>query len=240
MARCHGSSPLTRGAPVVLSPSRNFRGLIPAHAGSTFGLTCNARQEGAHPRSRGEHMQQMLYTIPLTGSSPLTRGARGAIGLPQPLQGLIPAHAGSTGGTNPKPTHPWAHPRSRGEHFPAGIGAGFGPGSSPLTRGARFLSRLGRGCVRLIPAHAGSTTASPLIFILPPAHPRSRGEHYTNEYRGQEAKGSSPLTRGAPDGCAACADAAGLIPAHAGSTGRVISPCAARSAHPRSRGEHTC
>ena len=160
----------------------------------------------------------MLYTIPLTGSSPLTRGARGAIGLPQPLQGLIPAHAGSTGGTNPKPTHPWAHPRSRGEHFPAGIGAGFGPGSSPLTRGARFLSRLGRGCVRLIPAHAGSTTASPLIFILPPAHPRSRGEHAAGASRGRQPPG--------------------LIPAHAGSTCWIIHYRGRTRAHPRSRGEH--
>ncbi|KXI16595.1 hypothetical protein HMPREF3227_01894 [Corynebacterium sp. CMW7794] len=31
--------------------------------------------------------------------------------------------------------------------------------------------------VRLIPAHAGSTNSGVFLFVVPWAHPRSRGEH---------------------------------------------------------------
>ncbi|KXI17744.1 hypothetical protein HMPREF3227_01355 [Corynebacterium sp. CMW7794] len=50
-----GSSPLTRGAPVVDNTNSAVRGLIPAHAGSTSAQDCRWAVYGAHPRSRGEH-----------------------------------------------------------------------------------------------------------------------------------------------------------------------------------------
>ena len=50
-----GSSPLTRGKRATLPrPPFNF-GLIPAHAGKTFGVTLVENCIGAHPRSRGEN-----------------------------------------------------------------------------------------------------------------------------------------------------------------------------------------
>ena len=52
------------------------------------------------------------------------------------------------------------------------------------------------------------------------------------------AVGSSPLTRGARDFDADGGGGAGLIPAHAGSTTGCSGLVLARSAHPRSRGEH--
>ena len=51
-------------------------------------------------------------------------------------------------------------------------------------------------------------------------------------------RGSSPLTRGAPRREDEKKRRARLIPAHAGSTTRGQWPPPARSAHPRSRGEH--
>ena len=51
--------------------------------------------------------------------------------------------------------------------------------------------------------------------------------------------GSSPLTRGALVRGLNVYGAAGLIPAHAGSTVSGVTKSAAMSAHPRSRGEHT-
>ena len=50
--------------------------------------------------------------------------------------------------------------------------------------------------------------------------------------------GSSPLTRGAPTMQVKRRVRAGLIPAHAGSTGRRWRSSSRRPAHPRSRGEH--
>ena len=51
-----GSSPLTRGKP-MLRPRGNYHaGLIPAHAGKTIVCPFSRRAAGAHPRSRGENL----------------------------------------------------------------------------------------------------------------------------------------------------------------------------------------
>ena len=72
------------------------RGLIPAHAGSTFGYLLAHRLKQAHPRSRGEHGREVREPLGLEGSSPLTRGAQEeGVGIHR-SGGLIPAHAGST------------------------------------------------------------------------------------------------------------------------------------------------
>ena len=96
MSSERGSSPLTRGAPLVSLVLWGGVGLIPAHAGSTrrfAGLHLRGR---AHPRSRGEHAIPDIPRVFKRGSSPLTRGApkRGTIA--HNVIGLIPAHAGST------------------------------------------------------------------------------------------------------------------------------------------------
>jgi len=51
-------------------------GLIPAHAGSTFSGRYMRIVLPAHPRSRGEHDLDESAVDLITGSSPLTRGAR--------------------------------------------------------------------------------------------------------------------------------------------------------------------
>ena len=71
-----GSSPLTRGARVGNAIYFTSCRLIPAHAGSTRLRRWKVRWTGAHPRSRGEHSFSALIPVCLSGSSPLTRGAR--------------------------------------------------------------------------------------------------------------------------------------------------------------------
>ena len=113
------------------------------------------------------------------GSSPLTRGARRTVAVAALVEGLIPAHAGSTWhnpqGKKHKAAHPrsrgehslrarmsvarGAHPRSRGEHLTFSFCAALIRGSSPLTRGAPGGGLVVRGGLGLIPAHAGSTTS---------------------------------------------------------------------------------
>ena len=213
-----GSSPLTRGAPDDVVGRRWACGLIPAHAGSTVVFRRGVCRPGAHPRSRGEHMMQLLGRGVPVGSSPLTRGALRHFPTGVFARGLIPAHAGSTATNTWRTCLPWAHPRSRGEH----------PSFAKWRAGRRGL----------IPAHAGSTGAKRMGETLSGAHPRSRGEHCGGFDSEVVQAGSSPLTRGARDWDGHNCHHAGLIPAHAGSTSEYANSAAVMGAHPRSRGEH--
>ena len=133
-----------------------------------------------------------------------------------------------------------AHPRSRGEHSRPTPADSPVPGSSPLTRGALSSRPVVQWLAGLIPAHAGSTWHVDRCGPCSEAHPRSRGEHHISHGGIDSGVGSSPLTRGAPQITKAVVNTSGLIPAHAGSTRRLQSGQARRSAHPRSRGEHFC
>ena len=55
--------------------------LIPAYAGSTEETRKAIMQAQAHPRLRGEHRNGFRIGVGHTGSSPLTRGALGGVGV---------------------------------------------------------------------------------------------------------------------------------------------------------------
>ncbi len=90
----------------------------------------------------------------------------------------------------------------------------------------------------LIPAHAGKTGLRVSRGRWRRAHPRSRGENLPHAPSKVDADGSSPLTRGKRVPLAGEARHLGLIPAHAGKTGRGASASPPPRAHPRSRGEN--
>ena len=69
-----GSSPLTRGARLVVERGDHVERLIPAYAGSTFRKSCSTWSRRAHPRLRGEHPWADEKEARDIGSSPLTRG----------------------------------------------------------------------------------------------------------------------------------------------------------------------
>ena len=132
----------------------------------------------------------------------------------------------------------WAHPRSRGEngwvrHRICGV-----TGSSPLTRGKLEANPGISRDSRLIPAHAGKTSAMSAIVSSQAAHPRSRGENWRTGALTAWSLGSSPLTRGKRRIRVLGQDLGRLIPAHAGKTRRWGRTPASRGAHPRSRGEN--
>ena len=173
-----GSSPLARGAQAGIPRLETARGLIPARAGSTLGLTSRITRVWAHPRSRGEHACWTRPRAQAEGSSPLARGAPSAGTQRSANNGLIPARAGSTVFRRCFCRITGAHPRSRGEHRLTRCLSVKGAGSSPLARGAllgSFNSAVQRG---LIPARAGSTPGKTPSTIPSRAHPRSRGEHF--------------------------------------------------------------
>ena len=96
-----------------------FSRLIPARAGNTTGLLPFLLPEQAHPRSRGEHTQEPIFSSRLNGSSPLARGTPEESLLDRGVLRLIPARAGNTYMYEGNVFLMSAHPRSRGEHLRA-------------------------------------------------------------------------------------------------------------------------
>ena len=111
-----GSSPLTRGKRANAHRGFLTVRLIPAHAGKTVCGFSPASPAPAHPRSRGENEYVPTNGDVLEGSSPLTRGKPSRRRTGRPRGGLIPAHAGKTGGRHDGRSTQQAHPRSRGEN----------------------------------------------------------------------------------------------------------------------------
>ena len=233
-----GSSPLTRGKQCRGTRSCSSRWLIPAHAGKTRIGGAASCQRRAHPRSRGENLDEGCLYVTITGSSPLTRGKPTLGPSSSARWRLIPAHAGKTR-TARRPRRPGrAHPRSRGENPERLAVIEAAQGSSPLTRGKPAGTGPDPLGCRLIPAHAGKT--SPAVRGEPPsgAHPRSRGENIDGQSHDGVVRGSSPLTRGKQPLGRINPHENGLIPAHAGKTGHSSRGMYFSTAHPRSRGEN--
>ena len=111
-------------------------------------------------------------------------------------------------------------------------------GSSPLTRGKLCGKDGPPARERLIPAHAGKTSACQRLPAASRAHPRSRGENCKRPSTRSSTVGSSPLTRGKLLSSFCVGDGGGLIPAHAGKTEADRCPVVQSWAHPRSRGEN--
>ena len=212
--------------------------LIPAHAGKTVGALDARSRCRAHPRSRGENWLLVGVWCSGWGSSPLTRGKPGVSVDGDGVLGLIPAHAGKTGGERARRDCRWAHPRSRGENAHLNATKHADHGSSPLTRGKRHRERVCLQVPGLIPAHAGKTRSATSLRRARTAHPRSRGENAAVFLGTAWTVGSSPLTRGKPLTTWPANGLSRLIPAHAGKTVRGFVGGDQGRAHPRSRGEN--
>ena len=172
------------------------------------------------------------------GSSPLTRGKPDLREVGGTLARLIPAHAGKTATCTSWTTRNTAHPRSRGENRSGGMPRAATSGSSPLTRGKRSIREDERTMTGLIPAHAGKTCPHRSRRPIHRAHPRSRGENYSELGNTPSMTGSSPLTRGKQRRTRVGVIRPRLIPAHAGKTFAAALPRPLATAHPRSRGEN--
>ena len=216
--RSRGSSPHTRGART--NPLARFkRGrIIPAYAGSTPFTASPPRTVRDHPRIRGEHLATRRPRTSIPGSSPHTRGARDEALRDGKNPGIIPAYAGSTSPARATTPSTPDHPRIRGEHDHSTDELLVRSGSSPHTRGALFFSRVRTVNSRIIPAYAGSTKRAWSASLAKWDHPRIRGEHGVAGRLRVGGGGSSPHTRGAPQGDVMMPEATRIIPAYAGST----------------------
>ena len=193
----HGSSPRLRGALGMWRSEIQTLRLIPASAGSTDWPPMPRRSRSAHPRVCGEHEAREIARRVFGGSSPRLRGARLSWRCQKDRFGLIPASAGSTGGSMSPAGGLGAHPRVCGEHHERIHSGSLDGGSSPRLRGARDTLDLHRHTVRLIPASAGSTRECFSAWFPAGAHPRVCGEHGGHPQFHPHKHGSSPRLRGA-------------------------------------------
>ena len=172
-----GSSPHARGALERGRHRRNWRGIIPACAGSTPQGCVAYGRAWDHPRMRGEHPELADTPLAKLGSSPHARGAPRRQGGALPRGGIIPACAGSTDHYSTSQPNLWDHPRMRGEHPGHLDKSWYVQGSSPHARGAPRGHERCRPRAGIIPACAGSTVAMTSNRPSRWDHPRMRGEH---------------------------------------------------------------
>ena len=166
------------------------------------------------------------------------RGARRRLPAPPRAAGIIPAYAGSTIWYLLDERGEGDHPRACGEHMDDTKKQVRVRESSPRMRGALGMVH-GRLHIRgIIPAYAGSTSASLTTRTRTGDHPRVCGEHRALNALKYGPLGSSPRMRGALDGRELLVDVRGIIPAYAGSTARRASSSWRCRDHPRVCGEH--
>ena len=132
--------------------------------------------------------------------------------------GIIPAYAGSTlipPGTEDRSKD---HPRLCGEYFFVEKWKCRKPGSSPPMRGVLNHIPSLFYCFGIIPAYAGSTSASSIKSCPIQDHPRLCGEYKAIVAEAQGGGGSSPPMRGVPYTLLGKLKRMRIIPAYAGST----------------------
>ena len=166
-----GSSPLARGPQSAREVWSYEVGLIPARAGTTYRLVFGAVFLGAHPRSRGDHLEDGIEIKSNAGSSPLARGPLIPFIEQAGTPGLIPARAGTTIPVYRYAALKRAHPRSRGDHPFSDDPFMRNPGSSPLARGPHGAFPEAAENLGLIPARAGTTLADMGFY---PLHQQNR------------------------------------------------------------------
>ena len=159
-----GSSPLARGLRLLSVPSHTVSRIIPARAGFTASSVLRPRSSPDHPRSRGVYASVCLSSSRSAGSSPLARGLRNQVRVPEIDVGIIPARAGFTLNGAGSVYDVKDHPRSRGVYDATGPRRSPSVGSSPLARGLPKGGASPSIPAWIIPARAGFT--------------RSRNGHY--------------------------------------------------------------
>ena len=170
--------------------------IIPAHAGQTR-VRIRARfRYSDHPRACGANVGRQIIATRLDGSSPRMRGKRCIICVLNSALRIIPAHAGQTNTDNTNTSVNADHPRACGANGIGRTRLEYPQGSSPRMRGKLGVAQRRERVFRIIPAHAGQTSPSPLWGAPCPDHPRACGANAPTVNSAAGSFGSSPRMRG--------------------------------------------
>ena len=234
--RTRGSSPRMRGKQEYTHPYGISGRIIPAHAGQTRRSRWRCCRCPDHPRACGANFAGNEAGWARAGSSPRMRGKHlAAVGDAVAVR-IIPAHAGQTAYRSQGPSRPSDHPRACGANEARLASESHAFGSSPRMRGkpAARSRRVMR--VRIIPAHAGQTSAAARAGWSRPDHPRACGANVLTLHLHHAASGSSPRMRGKRLDFKGFELKSRIIPAHAGQTTTTGACDAATKDHPRACG----
>ena len=149
---------------------------------------------------------------------------------------IIPAHAGQTFPAMSYVTMPSDHPRACGANHVKRRAHSVRHGSSPRMRGKLTTDTEQRGGQRIIPAHAGQTSALTALTRSPTDHPRACGANPKQALENVSPNGSSPRMRGKPVFPGSARAGCRIIPAHAGQTRWTRHRRPIPSDHPRACG----
>ena len=215
------------------------RRIIPAHAGQTLSVCLAAVAASDHPRACGANDAGGAGVAALHGSSPRMRGKLIIVVPVHATQRIIPAHAGQTCGIRLGSGRCSDHPRACGANAPARFQLAGVAGSSPRMRGKRQVQKHNEFRGRIIPAHAGQTSASSASSSPTTDHPRACGANQGQRHPSRRLPGSSPRMRGKLLGQLANRIHRRIIPAHAGQTRRCVVTQDFSADHPRACGANS-
>ena len=189
-----------------------------------------------HPRACGANVGRQIIATRLDGSSPRMRGKRCIICVLNSALRIIPAHAGQTNTDNTNTSVNADHPRACGANGIGRTRLEYPQGSSPRMRGKLGVAQRRERVFRIIPAHAGQTSPSPLWGAPCPDHPRACGANVSPRGHALSLIGSSPRMRGKRPHRQFGGRKFRIIPAHAGQTSMGHPTVMAISDHPRACG----
>ena len=198
---------------------RSSSGSSPHTRGARSGACQPSLARRDHPRIRGEHSQRKLGQ--------------------EEIDGIIPAYAGSTSRQRTMPTWLWgSSPHTRGARGrPRGVFQGRG--DHPRIRGEHCKpASMNDGSSGIIPAYAGSTVGARTACMRGSgSSPHTRGARYPHRPYGRGAR-DHPRIRGEHrPGRVREDDAAGIIPAYAGSTSQaIVNAAMEQGSSPHTRG----
>ena len=154
-----GSSPRMRGKLDVARIGVEAGRIIPAHAGQTSVRVLSNCSWADHPRACGANRIDVIWIRANDGSSPRMRGKpRGRRCGARPAR-IIPAHAGQTPLASCRVAAKSDHPRACGANVVGEVCDVAVAGSSPRMRGKQRQFQSYWQTARIIPAHAGQTSA---------------------------------------------------------------------------------
>ena len=192
-----GSSPRVRGIrDGAIQPHLVLR-FIPAGAGNTASLPLERWGVNRFiPAGAGNTGLMLFDHLAAVGSSPRVRGIRGLAAVLRDLPRFIPAGAGNTATAGRPVFLSPVHPRGCGEYGFSQVKDELIGGSSPRVRGIRQSFFLFGECGRFIPAGAGNTAPSTVMFTTTRFIPAGAGNTYTRRLKTPYKSGSSPRVRG--------------------------------------------
>ena len=154
--------------------------ITPAHAGTTYMRICLMADYEDHPRSCGNHENKFKLVTNIVGSPPLMREPPRRVTSTCSKDGITPAHAGTTLIVTNCLISLQDHPRSCGNHRLLCKKNKQPDGSPPLMREPPEPCAFRGNFFGITPAHAGTTNKLLKFKSTIQDHPRSCGNHYTD------------------------------------------------------------